>query len=598
MYLEYYSLDRPPFRITPDPSLFFTGGANGRGVVLEALLYAVTSGEGILKVVGEVGSGKTMLCRMLEERLPESVEIVYLANPNLSAQDILYAIAFELKIAVDDSTQRLVLMQRLQEYLLKQHAANRTVVVIIEEAQSMPIETLEEVRLFSNLETHQHKLMQIVLFGQPELDKNLENKAIRQLRERITHSFYLRPLTPDETSDYIRFRLQAAGCPCPQVFSDAAEKLIGKASDGLTRRINILADKAMLAAYAESATTVRPRSIDNQLTPTVLPRHVRAAIKDSGYVGRLWSLPRLAAIAAVVVAVVAAGLWWQISQSATAPAFETTLETAVGTTFETVVATTTESPVSAAAISTADMVEALSATQATIQESSAQSIAAQPEIVQEEAAHAITVGSVDESLAAVTTDELADNSTDDASQDASITTDVANESLADELPEATAVVQEAAVAPISETVEVKPAVKAEQPVGAAVLATSDYVTLPTLLANRSAATAKWLSNVQPGSYIVQLVSVGGEEADYVTTILRRLEQSGVIDQTYACLADSQGQLYWKVFYGSFDTVAQARQFIERLPANIRSNTPFVQNIARLECQISQATRQFVQGEVR
>ena len=271
-YLEYYSLDRPPFRITPDPSLFFTGGANGRGVVLEALLYAITSGEGILKVVGEVGSGKTMLCRMLEERLPPSVEMVYLANPNLSPHDILYAIAFELKLPVDHSTQRLVLMQHLQDYLLKQHAENRSVLVIIEEAQSMPIETLEEVRLFSNLETHQHKLMQIVLFGQPELDKNLQNKAIRQLRERITHSFNLRPLTVEETSDYIRFRLQAAGCPAPQIFSEAAEKLIAKASGGLTRRINIIADKALLAPYAESATGARPRTVDNMLQPTVLPR--------------------------------------------------------------------------------------------------------------------------------------------------------------------------------------------------------------------------------------------------------------------------------------------------------------------------------------
>ena len=127
-----------------------------------------------------------MLCRMLEDRLPDSVEIVYLANPNLSPHDILYAIAFELKLATDHNTQRLVLMQQLQQYLLQQHAMNRTVLVIVEEAQSMPLETLEEIRLFSNLETHQHKLMQIVLFGQPELDKNLEQKSIRQLRERIT----------------------------------------------------------------------------------------------------------------------------------------------------------------------------------------------------------------------------------------------------------------------------------------------------------------------------------------------------------------------------------------------------------------------------
>ena len=269
MYLDYYSLERPPFRITPDPSLFFTGGARGRGVVLEALLYAINSGEGILKVVGEVGSGKTMLCRMLEHRLPESVEIVYIANPNLSPHDILYAIAFEL--------------HALQNYLLKQHAANRTVLVVIEEAQSMPVETLEEIRLLSNLETHQHKLMQVLLFGQPELEKNLENRNIRQLRERITHSFNLHPLDREETVAYLRHRLQAAGCPCPQVFTDAAERLIARASMGLTRRINILADKAMLAAYAESGTTTRQRSINHLLKPTVTARHVKAALKDSEY---------------------------------------------------------------------------------------------------------------------------------------------------------------------------------------------------------------------------------------------------------------------------------------------------------------------------
>ena len=115
MYLDYFSLKRHPFRITPDPSLFFHGGSHGRGVVLDALVYGITTGEGILKVVGEVGSGKTMLCRMLEERLPPTVEIVYLANPNLSARDIVYAIAFELKLPVDSNTDRLVVMQKLQD---------------------------------------------------------------------------------------------------------------------------------------------------------------------------------------------------------------------------------------------------------------------------------------------------------------------------------------------------------------------------------------------------------------------------------------------------------------------------------------------------
>lgn len=310
MYLEYYTLERPPFRITPDPSLFFTGGASGRGVVLEALLYAIQSGEGILKVVGEVGSGKTMLCRMLEQRLPETVEVVYLANPKLTPHDILYAVAFELNLDVTQDTPRLVLMQKLQSHLLQQHAANRSVLVIIEEAQSMPLETLEEIRLFSNLETHQHKLMQIVLFGQPELDKNLQEKNIRQLKERITHSFYLNPLTPDEVSDYLRHRLQAAGCPAPQIFSKAAENLIAKASGGLTRRINILADKAMLAAYSESATATRPRSLGNQLEPTVTVQHVKAAIHDSDYTPTRRISPLIAGFAAMLVII--GILVWQL----------------------------------------------------------------------------------------------------------------------------------------------------------------------------------------------------------------------------------------------------------------------------------------------
>ena len=310
MYLEYYTLERPPFRITPDPSLFFTGGASGRGVVLEALLYAIQSGEGILKVVGEVGSGKTMLCRMLEQRLPETVEVVYLANPKLTPHDILYAVAFELNLDVTQDTPRLVLMQKLQSHLLQQHAANRSVLVIIEEAQSMPLETLEEIRLFSNLETHQHKLMQIVLFGQPELDKNLQEKNIRQLKERITHSFYLNPLTPDEVSDYLRHRLQAAGCPAPQIFSKAAENLIAKASGGLTRRINILADKAMLAAYSESATATRPRSLGNQLEPTVTVQHVKAAIHDSDYTPTRRISPLIAGFTAMLVII--GILVWQL----------------------------------------------------------------------------------------------------------------------------------------------------------------------------------------------------------------------------------------------------------------------------------------------
>ncbi|HHX83673.1 MAG TPA: AAA family ATPase, partial [Pseudomonadaceae bacterium] len=163
------------------------------------------------------------------------------------------------------------------------HAEGGSVVVFIEEAQSMPLDTLEEVRLLSNLETHRHKLMQIVLFGQPELDRKLELKSIRQLRERITHSFQLEPLKVGEISEYLRFRLQSAGCPWPQLFHPRAAALLARASGGLSRRINILADKSLLAAYADPATRPQPRNGAGEVQSMVLPRHVRTAIADSAY---------------------------------------------------------------------------------------------------------------------------------------------------------------------------------------------------------------------------------------------------------------------------------------------------------------------------
>ena len=161
MYLEHFGLKRQPFKITPDTSLFFKGSK--RGAALEALKYAVISGEGIIKVVGEVGSGKTMLCRMLEVELPDNIEVVYIANPSLSPENILHVIAFELHLDINNQTNKLEVMQKLQEYLVDKHSKGKQVVVFVEEAQSMPLETLEEIRLLSNLETSQHKLLQMIL---------------------------------------------------------------------------------------------------------------------------------------------------------------------------------------------------------------------------------------------------------------------------------------------------------------------------------------------------------------------------------------------------------------------------------------------------
>ncbi len=268
MYYAHFGLKQPPFKITPNTEFFYLGG--NRGAVLDALIYAVKSGEGIIKVVGEVGSGKTMLCRMLQVALPESIESIYLANPSVAPEDILHAIAFELQLELPENPDRLKVMQVLQSHLLARHAAGRQVVIFVEEAQGMPLSTLEEIRLLSNLETKYDKLLQIVLFGQPELDENLNETRIRQLRERITHSFYLEPFDTKEISEYLIFRLRAAGYFGPPLFTKSAVEKIASVAQGLVRRVNILADKSLLAAFADNVYQVTPQ-------------YVAAAIKDSEF---------------------------------------------------------------------------------------------------------------------------------------------------------------------------------------------------------------------------------------------------------------------------------------------------------------------------
>lgn len=267
MYLDHFGLREAPFRITPHTEFFFAGA--NRGATLEALIYAITHDEGIVKVSGEVGSGKTMLCRMLLEKLPENVETVYLANPSLTRDEILLAIAEELHAPLLDSHAHL-LLRSLHERLIEIYASGKQVVVMIDEAHAMPPETLEEVRLLSNLESNRHKLLHIVLFGQPELDEHLGESSMRQLKERITHNFALEPLRRSDIASYLMFRIRAAGYRGPDLFTPSAIQLISKASEGLTRRVNILADKALLSAFSEEK-----YQIDS--------RHIKAAIRDAQF---------------------------------------------------------------------------------------------------------------------------------------------------------------------------------------------------------------------------------------------------------------------------------------------------------------------------
>lgn len=268
MYLDHFGLRESPFRITPHTEFFFAGAK--RGATLDALIYAITHDEGIVKVSGEVGSGKTMLCRVLLERLPAHVVTVYLATPSLSRDDILYALADELSLDIPTSARSAQIIRLLQDHLIELYANGQQVVVLIDEAHAMPLETLEEIRLLSNLESNRHKLLQLVMFGQPELNDILARNDMRQLKERITHNFTLGPLGREETADYIDFRLRAAGYKGAPIFTPSSIGLLAAAAQGLTRRINILADKALLAAYAAGRHDVGPEE-------------ARAAIKDSDF---------------------------------------------------------------------------------------------------------------------------------------------------------------------------------------------------------------------------------------------------------------------------------------------------------------------------
>lgn len=306
MYLEHFGLTEPPFKITPVTEFFFSGA--NRGEILDALIYAITDSEGIVKISGEVGSGKTMLCRMLLERLPANVKAIYLANPSLSRDELLYAIADGLGLNLEG--QRVsVFLQNLHNHLVAQYNQGIRCVVLVDEAHAMPLDTLEELRLLYNLQVGKHKLIQIVLFGQPELDDKLEQTNMRQLKDRILHNFNMQPLSKQVIESYLMFRMRAAGYHGPNVFSPAAINLIGKASQGLMRRVNILADKSLLAAFVEN-------------THNVDTKHVQAAIRDTELAPKKFSLKPhknlLIAGGASLATLLLAFIGWHLGQDETA----------------------------------------------------------------------------------------------------------------------------------------------------------------------------------------------------------------------------------------------------------------------------------------
>ena len=299
MYARHFGLTEAPFTLTPDTRFCYIH--DSYQIALNTLLVAIRSGEGFTKVVGEVGTGKTLLCRMLLNALGRDYIVAYIPNPYLEPMTLLLAIADELGIGYDNTTNQHQLLKSLTRYLVKCYGQHRqTVVVCLDEAQAMPVETLEALRLLSNLETQQRKLIQLVLFGQPELDEKLSRRSIRQLRQRITFSYTLPALDVEGVENYLCHRLNIAGHRGSPLFSQRAARHIHRASGGIPRLVNILAHKSLMAAYGQG-----DRQIDG--------RHVRLAVRDTDMArgtGRGRRLLKYLSSLASLAAISAGALLW------------------------------------------------------------------------------------------------------------------------------------------------------------------------------------------------------------------------------------------------------------------------------------------------
>ncbi len=292
MYAAYFGLSEPPFSISPDPRYLYMSKRHREAMA--HLLYGVQQSGGFLQLTGEVGTGKTTLCRCLLSQLPDNVDVAMLLNPNLDQNELLAAICDELKIEYSAHASPKRLLSLLNDYLLKSFAEGRHTVLIFDEAQLLSRQVLEQIRLLTNLETTTKKLLQIILIGQPELSKNLRRADLRQLNQRITARYHLQPLSSQETSEYIRYRLEVAGCR-KTLFSDNAMHQVYQNSGGVPRLVNVICDRALMGAYSQDKPQVT-RSIARHAAVEVLGEEKEKV----GATHWVW-LPAVASIAAVLV---------------------------------------------------------------------------------------------------------------------------------------------------------------------------------------------------------------------------------------------------------------------------------------------------------
>ena len=268
MYEQFFGLNEQPFRLTPDTSFFYSSANHQEA--LNTLLVALDMGEGFIKVTGEVGTGKTLLCRKLLNELSQKPEYLtaYIPNPAITPTALKYALADELGIEYPRNIGQHRIMQLINDRLIESRADGKQIVLIIDEAQALPEDCLETVRLLTNLETEKSKLLQVVLLGQPELDKNLEKPSVRQLKQRITFTHRLVPLQLNTINGYLSHRLTVAGFNGPELFNEKISRKLYKLSGGVPRLVNVLAHKCLLVAYGEG-------------TSKITRKHLAKAVKDT-----------------------------------------------------------------------------------------------------------------------------------------------------------------------------------------------------------------------------------------------------------------------------------------------------------------------------
>lgn len=260
VYLEFYGLRQAPFDLTPNPHFLFHSGKHREA--LNHLLYGVRERKGFVQLTGEIGAGKTTLCRALLEQLDRRFATALILNPPLDADELMRTVAREFGLPIGSlQLDRLEALALLSEFLLRQRSEGRESVLIIDEAQNLSEELLEQVRLLSNIETNESKLLQIVLLGQPELRDRLNSPRLRQLRQRITVRYHLAPLTRREIAQYIQHRLTLAGAQGAPYFTAPALWRIWLYSGGIPRLINAVCDKALLAGYVERSDRITSRMV-------------------------------------------------------------------------------------------------------------------------------------------------------------------------------------------------------------------------------------------------------------------------------------------------------------------------------------------------